>query len=120
MRLCGPYREDIRLNGPVPGLREGRSASFGLGSGGKVGARDSTLSWALVASCAMLRRTINADAPARRFPRWLKVLLWLQVLVVLVLGGSYVLTQVEPFWWRDVKVDPATVQTAEQVENGVV
>lgn len=44
----------------------------------------------------------------------------LQLLILLGGAGAYLLTQLEPSWWRDVKADGAAAQTAEQVENGVV
>jgi hypothetical protein len=56
----------------------------------------------------------------RRLPRWLRVILAFQILVLASLGFAYLLTLGAPSWWREVKADSQTTTTAEQVENGVV
>jgi hypothetical protein len=59
--------------------------------------------------------------PMKRFPRWVRVIAVAQVLFLAGVGFAYLLTLREPAWWRDVKAaDPATIDTASQVENGVV
>jgi hypothetical protein len=55
-----------------------------------------------------------------RLPRWLRVVLALQILALGALGFAYLLTLRAPSWWREVKADPQTTVAAEQVENGVV
>jgi hypothetical protein len=59
--------------------------------------------------------------PMKRFPRWMRVIAVVQMLVLAAAGVAYLLTLKEPSWWREVKAaDPATIDTASQVENGVV
>jgi hypothetical protein len=56
-----------------------------------------------------------------RWPRWIRAVVVLQLLLLAAAGVCYLLTRLEPSWWRDPKPQgPATASTAEQVESGVV